>query len=123
MTKPVGASDADEFEIDLDRAEAISQAVLELPYVAELDNGSYGEVAMLFPRRRVAGLREQDGTLEVHVKLVVDVKSADDIHQQADEIRSAARSALSTGDERPIDVILAAITTASQEQSSSGGTQ
>ncbi|MBV7294600.1 hypothetical protein KRX51_01545 [Corynebacterium sp. TAE3-ERU12] len=123
MTKPVGASDAAEYEIDSDRAEAISQAVLELPYVSDLDNGSYGEVAMLFPRRRVAGLREQDGTLEVHVKLVVDVESAGDIRQQADEIRAAARGALSNGDDRPIDVVLAAITTASQEQSSSGGTQ
>ncbi|GAB3701150.1 hypothetical protein [Corynebacterium nasicanis] len=52
-------------------AARIAAAVRAVPGVADLHAGRYGEVAMLYPRQRVSGLRRTAQALEVYV--VVDL--------------------------------------------------
>jgi uncharacterized alkaline shock family protein YloU len=52
---------------DLPDADAISAAVLTCPSVAGLSGGLAGEVATYLPGRRVAGVRTEPGSAEVHV--------------------------------------------------------
>ncbi len=47
--------------------EAVAAAALGSPLIAGLTGGSFGEVATYLPGRRVLGVREVDGTIEVHV--------------------------------------------------------
>lgn len=91
-----------------DEATAVADAVSALPDVAGLDAGRFGEVAMLFARTRVPGLRERDGRLEVHVRLYVDVTAPRPLHDVLAHIGTVAARAL--GDrsaEFPVDVIAA----------------
>ena len=52
---------------DLPDADAVSAAVLTCPSVAGLSGGLAGEVATYLPGRRVAGVRTEPGSVEVHV--------------------------------------------------------
>ncbi len=47
--------------------EAVAAAALGSPLIAGLTGGPFGEVATYLPGRRVLGVREVDGTIEVHV--------------------------------------------------------
>jgi len=47
--------------------EAVAAAALGSPLIAGLSGGRLGEVATYLPGRRVLGVREVDGTVEVHV--------------------------------------------------------
>jgi uncharacterized alkaline shock family protein YloU len=47
--------------------EAVAAAALGSPLIAGLAGGRLGEVATYLPGRRVLGVREVDGEIEVHV--------------------------------------------------------
>ena len=47
--------------------EAVAAAAQGCPLVAGLTGGRFGEVATYMPGRRILGVREADGTVEVHV--------------------------------------------------------
>ena len=47
--------------------EAVAAAALGSPLIAGLTGGRFGEVATYLPGRRLLGVREVDGTVEVHV--------------------------------------------------------
>ena len=47
--------------------EAVAAAALGCPLIADLAGGRFGEVATYLPGRRIVGVREVDGTIEVHV--------------------------------------------------------
>jgi len=47
--------------------EAVAAAALACPLIAELTGGRFGEVATYRPGRRILGVREADGGVEVHV--------------------------------------------------------
>ena len=47
--------------------EAVAAAALGSPLIAGLTGGGLGEVATYLPGRRILGVREVDGTIEVHV--------------------------------------------------------
>jgi hypothetical protein len=47
--------------------EAVAAAALGCPLIADLTGGRFGEVATYLPGRRILGVRELDGTVEVHV--------------------------------------------------------
>lgn len=47
--------------------EAVAAAALGCPLIADLTAGRFGEVATYLPGRRIPGVREVDGTVEVHV--------------------------------------------------------
>lgn len=54
---PVGTADL----------EAVAAAALGCPLIADLTGGRFGEVATYLPGRRIQGVREVDGVIEVHV--------------------------------------------------------
>ena len=47
--------------------EAVAAAALGCPPIADLTGGRFGEVATYLPGRRILGVREVDGTIEVHL--------------------------------------------------------
>ena len=47
--------------------EAAAAAALGCPLISGLTGGRFGEVATYLPGRRVVGIREVEGTVEVHV--------------------------------------------------------
>lgn len=47
-----------QFQLDLDTAQRIKDAVVSLDGVAELSAGSFGEVSLLFAGARVGGIRK-----------------------------------------------------------------
>ena len=47
--------------------EAVAAAALGSPLIAGLTGGRFGEVATYLPGRRILGVREADGTVEIHV--------------------------------------------------------
>ena len=54
---PVGTTDLD----------AVAAAALGCPLIADLTGGRFGEVATYLPGRRIQGVREVDGAVEIHV--------------------------------------------------------
>lgn len=87
------------------QAHALAADVRALEGVANLHGGSFGEVALLFPRERVHGLRiNAVGELEVHVTVDLDVLGTEvDLRAFSEKIREIATTA--TG--LTTDVILA----------------
>lgn len=47
--------------------EAVAAAALGCPLIAGLTGGHVGEVATYLPGRRILGVREVDGSVEIHV--------------------------------------------------------
>jgi hypothetical protein len=47
--------------------EAVAAAALGCPLIADLSGGRFGEIATYLPGRRILGVRELEGTVEVHV--------------------------------------------------------
>ena len=47
--------------------EAVAAAALGCPLIADLSGGHFGEIATYRPGRRILGVREVDGTVEIHV--------------------------------------------------------
>lgn len=96
MTSPGSSSQAEQqFQLDLDAAHRIKEAVTDLEGVAGLSAGSFGEVSLLFAGDRVSGIRKpsprEDTVIEIHV--VVDVAAGKVLQELGAEIRSAAMAA------------------------------
>ena len=72
--------------------EAVAAAALGSPLIAGLTGGHFGEVATYLPGRRLVGVREVDGTIEVHVV----AKWGKPLPEVADVVRAAV--APHTGD-------------------------
>ena len=47
--------------------EAVAAAARGCPLIADLSGGRFGEIATYLPGRRILGVREVEGTVEVHV--------------------------------------------------------
>ena len=47
--------------------EVVAAAALGCPLIADLTGGRFGEVATYLPGRRIQGVREVDGAIEIHV--------------------------------------------------------
>jgi hypothetical protein len=47
--------------------EAVATAALACPAIADLTGGRFGEIATYRPGRRILGVRQVDGEIEVHV--------------------------------------------------------
>lgn len=102
-----------EFELSFDQAKAIEQAVTWLPGIAGLDGGSYGEVSLLYPGERIAGIRrpqvDDDTHLEIHI--VVDLsapnalKDAAPLSDCAPQVREAVHAVCP--EVTTVDVIIA----------------
>ncbi|MFD4368309.1 hypothetical protein [Rhodococcus sp. NPDC058521] len=58
-------------------ADLIAAAVLDVPGVAGLHGGTFGEVGTYLPGRRVAGVRTDETSTDVHVTVYFDVAVAD----------------------------------------------
>ena len=68
--------------------EAVAAAALGCPLIADLTGGHFGEVATYLPGRRILGVREVDGTVEVHVV----AKWGTPLPEVADVVRAAVAS-------------------------------
>ena len=90
--------------ISPDTADALADAIRGVDGVADLHAGRFGEVALLFPRRRVPGLRRAEGTLQVH--LVVDLAHPRPLIDVAADVRASIARHL----DLPVDVIFAEAT-------------
>lgn len=78
----------------------LATRVRQVPGVADLSGGIAGEVATYLPGRRVAGIREHDGRVEVHLVLGTT--------RPAPETAADVRRTLAPlVDGQPIDVIIA----------------
>ncbi len=91
--------------LPLDRARALAAAVAAVPGVEKLAQGTYGQIALLFPGERVPGLRLADADrLEVHV--VVDLAALGlgaDLHAFSRRLRAIAAAHT----DLPVTVVLA----------------
>ena len=102
---PIGSND-----VTAEEAQAIADQVLAVDGVSGMHSGNVGEVAMLFPGARVAGLRIREGALQVHVTadpevVVLDGKGAtgDDIFA---DLGNRIRDAIGTRWDGAIDVFV-----------------
>lgn len=67
-------------------ADRLAAAIRAVPGVADLHSGRFGEVALLYPRHRVTGLRRTSDALEVW--LVVDLSAPRPLADIAAEVRA-----------------------------------
>jgi hypothetical protein len=65
--------------------EAVAAAALGCPLIADLSGGRFGEIATYLPGRRILGVRQLEGTVEVHVVARWDTA----LPHVADELRAA----------------------------------
>jgi hypothetical protein len=65
--------------------EAVAAAALGCPLIADLTGGRFGEIATYLPGRRILGVREVEGTVEVHVV----ARWGTPLPQVADVVRAA----------------------------------
>ncbi len=68
--------------------EAVAAAALGSPLIAGLTGGRFGEVATYLPGRRILGVREVDGTVEIHVV----ARWGTPLPEVADVVRAAVAS-------------------------------
>ncbi|WP_293772894.1 hypothetical protein [uncultured Corynebacterium sp.] len=80
------------FRLSPVQAEAIAAAIADTPGVHSLSPGTFGEVALLFPGRKVPGLKflspKDDSALRAEI--VVDYQAAPALKDLAAEIRRRA---------------------------------
>ena len=93
-------------EPDLDALAARARTVDD---VVDLSGGTAGEVATYLPGRRIAGIRDHDGRIEVHLA----VGGARPVHQTAAAVR-AALAPLVAG--RPVDIVVAEVQLSDRSQ-------
>lgn len=98
--------------IPRDVADTLAADLCRLPGVADLHPGQFGEVALLYPRHRVAGLRLAGDRVEVH--LVVDLSARRPLTELADAARDLTTASLTATAAAglPVDVHLADATSA-----------
>jgi len=65
--------------------DAVSAAAQGCPLVAGLSGGRFGEIATYLPGRRILGVREADGAVEVHVV----ARWGTPLPELAEEVRAA----------------------------------
>ncbi len=65
--------------------EKVAAAALGCPLIADLVGGRFSEVATYLPGRRIVGVREVDGEMEIHVVARWDVP----LPEVADAVRAA----------------------------------
>lgn len=80
----------------MELADRVAAAVRAVPGVADLQTGTFGEVATYLPGRRVAGIRVLDDVAEVHVVLTWGAP----VLATADRVRAAVSRLVTT----PVDV-------------------
>ncbi len=68
--------------------EAVAAAALGCPLIADLTGGRFGEIATYLPGRRILGVREVEGAIEVHVV----AKWGTPLPEVADVVRAAVAS-------------------------------
>lgn len=68
--------------------EAVAAAALGCPLIAGLTGGIVGEVATYLPGRRVVGVRDADGVVEIHVV----ARWGRPLPEVADAVRAAVAS-------------------------------
>lgn len=93
--------------IPREQAEDILARVREVPGVADMHGGAYGEASLLYPGARVRGLRidtDDDGNERLEAHIVADLDATGSLGDLASRVRDAA--AARAGD-RPVDVIIA----------------
>lgn len=73
-------------------ADRLAARLRGIPGVAGLHPGRFGEVALLYPRHRVVGLRHTPEVLEVH--LVIDLSAARPLAEVAAEVRGVVTQEL-----------------------------
>lgn len=82
--------------LDVDQ---LAARVRQVPDVADLSGGTVGEVATYLPGRRVAGIREHEGRVEIHLAL----GGSQPAPQTVSEVRTAVKEMV---DGRPVDVVV-----------------
>lgn len=91
-------------------AVALAEKIVALDGVAELNSGTFGSVALLYPGDRVAGLqltspRDSVGQ-HLEVCITADVSAIDSLEALSDRVRETARAATSQLG-LPVDVTVA----------------
>lgn len=79
--------------------EVVAAAALGCPLIAGLSGGPFGEVATYLPGRRVLGVRDSDGAVELHVVAKWDTS----LPEVADAVRAAVAPYV---DGRPVAVFV-----------------
>lgn len=82
-------------------ADEIAAAVIGVPGVAGLHGGMFGEIATYLPGRRVAGVRDADTRIEVHLTLYWQAPLRD----TADAVRETV-AALPAAAGRPVHIVV-----------------
>lgn len=85
-------------------ADRLAAAIRTIPGVADLYAGRYGEIALLYPRHRVHGLRRTPSSLETH--LVVDLAHPRPLAEVAAQVRGVVTRYV----DAPVDVYFAEAT-------------
>ncbi|MCS5478457.1 hypothetical protein NYP18_02195 [Corynebacterium sp. YIM 101645] len=80
--------------MESDVADRVAADIRAIPGVAGLHAGRFGEVALLYPRHRVNGLRVSPTALEVH--LIVDLAAPRPLAEIAAEVRAVVAGFLDT---------------------------
>ena len=88
-----------------EEAEELVRTLCALPGVADLHAGTFGEASLLYPGKRVRGLRLREGN-RVEVHLVADLSATSNLHNLAESVRRTVTT--STG--LPTDVVIADVT-------------
>lgn len=102
-TSPRASSSAD--PVDRSVADRLAAVIRAVPGVADLHAGRYGEVALLYPRHRVIGIRRSSSALEVH--LVVDLNHPRPLTEIAAEVRHVVQQTGGQHVDTPLDVYFA----------------
>jgi uncharacterized alkaline shock family protein YloU len=79
--------------------EAVAAAALGCPLIAGLTGGAFGEIATYLPGRRVVGVRDTGGTIEIHVV----ARWGTPLPEVADVVRAAVAT---HADGRPVAVFV-----------------
>ncbi|GGG74424.1 Asp23/Gls24 family envelope stress response protein [Corynebacterium pelargi] len=103
--------------LSLDKAQALVEAVVAIPGVHAMHSGRFGEVALLYPKQRVQGLRFQNRDEESFEVDIVAEFGADNLYDLAEEVRATAAQTLKAdGLTMPVSVVIADIATEQQAE-------
>lgn len=87
-------------------ADRLAARLRDIPGVADLHPGRYGEVALLYPRHRVVGLRHTPEVLEVHLVVdLSDLPAARPLAEIAADVRGVVKQELT--DAPPLEIVFA----------------
>lgn len=94
--------------LDREKAEELVEAIHAIDGVAGLDGGQFGEVAMLFPGKRIRGIhvskpRGGDGSARFEVNIVADLATLPNLAELATNVRNVVMTYVDI----PVDVTVA----------------